>query len=114
MALDLVVLVLVVTFPMQICSGYIRKIFECKKAQLIVIWTELCICMSCLILLGGLYQGIVVCSTDRTHKIHGHNNQNFIYLDTCAEHHVWASLFTFYLKDQSPNEIIILKFMLEK
>jgi hypothetical protein len=57
MALDLIVLVLGVTFPTQICSGYIRKIFESKKVELTVVWAELhirgfFICMSCLILLG--------------------------------------------------------------
>jgi hypothetical protein len=47
------------------------------------------------------------------HEIGGHNNQNIIlFIWPNAQHFVWEGLFTFYLEDQSPNEII-MKFMSE-
>lgn len=76
-------LVLAVTFPLQICNGYIRKIFECKEAELTVMWAELQIrgfftCMSFLTLFKWLYQVIIVCNMSRIHEDGGYSNQNII------------------------------------
>jgi hypothetical protein len=72
---------LVVTFLQQICNGYIRKIFECKEAELTVMWTEshvrgIFICMSCLTLFRWLYQVIIVCNMSRMHENGGYGNQS--------------------------------------